>query len=804
MASTVPLLLRLHLSSVAPGALVCEGVLFLQPHLKMKPWGKKEFWGLGEEFDPDWLLTEEQKELRSALMEMCRTKIRPQAIECDRTYQFPKESIKALGDMGLLGLIIPKEMGGLGHNHTCAVMVVETLARYGCPSTAMIFTMHITSCSTLLFRYHNNPHLQQLLRRIPKEKLLGAVSASDPATGGHDWYPISSKVKYLKDEKTVQLLKFGSWVTSAGYADFYSIMTVSPTFEGSYGNMSLFVVYKDEVRANTDDWSALGMHANNSGPLMVEGEFSMERMIGPPGDAAKSMVECIDVYFLLLTSSCWNGIAMGCLDLARRHLTTSAHADIGMRICDYPTIQDAYGECVIDTTSSRSTTFLLSQMMDSVSNNGDWTMYSDTTLTPKTNKIHWCWQLKFTAAKNVANVTETMLRVCGGTAYKTELGLERLYRDGKAGWVMAPSNEVLRNLIGLAALTGFPAIDLWEESTNQRVVQREVKKMSPSQKEALGRQLLEEAARETSKAAPMNPYQGTDFVNPFNTAPPTFTPEMKSSDGVVHRAALHQDTWTSLTLISRYDLTSKMTAFTFALPNPTDHSGCLPGQFVAVRLMESGKQYLRYFSPVSRPDDFGRLEVVLKYETQGMLSTFFKSLQPGSMVEFKGPCGGFEYKANQLDEITVLVGGAGVTPALQLARCLAHDSADNTRLTLLYYSDSFQDILYYSELKQLEEMAKGQIQVIHTLGEVPEGWKGEDGFIDLDKINRFVTKPNGTKHKVVICGGPTMSIACLFSLQQLGFSPQSIYIYGQFGAELVKAVYGCSAVLSGHDCHTQG
>lgn len=63
-------------------------------------------------------------------------------------------------------------------------------------------------------------------------------------TGGHDWYPISSKVKYLKDEKAVRLLKFGSWVTSAGYADFYSIMTVSPTFEGSYENMSLFVVYK--------------------------------------------------------------------------------------------------------------------------------------------------------------------------------------------------------------------------------------------------------------------------------------------------------------------------------------------------------------------------------------------------------------------------------------------------------------------------------------------------------------------------------------------------------------------------------
>ena len=57
--------------------------------------------------------------------------------------------------------------------------------------------------------------------------------------------------------------------------------------------------------------------------------------------------------------------------------------------------------------------------------------------------------------------------------------------------------------------------------------------------------------------------------------------------------------------------------------------------------------------------------------------------------------------------------------------------------------------------------------------------------------------------QVVICGGPTMSIACLFSLQQLGFPPQAIYIYGQFGVEQVKAVYGRTAKLSGHDCHTK-
>ena len=60
-------------------------------------------------------------------------------IICDETYEFPRKSMDALASLGLLGLIVPKELGGLGQNHVCAAMVVETIARYGCPSTAMIY-----------------------------------------------------------------------------------------------------------------------------------------------------------------------------------------------------------------------------------------------------------------------------------------------------------------------------------------------------------------------------------------------------------------------------------------------------------------------------------------------------------------------------------------------------------------------------------------------------------------------------------------------------------------------------------------
>ena len=56
----------------------------------------------------------------------------------DQHYEFPYKNMKALASQGLLGLIIPKEYGGLGQNHVCMAMVVETIARYGCPSTAMV------------------------------------------------------------------------------------------------------------------------------------------------------------------------------------------------------------------------------------------------------------------------------------------------------------------------------------------------------------------------------------------------------------------------------------------------------------------------------------------------------------------------------------------------------------------------------------------------------------------------------------------------------------------------------------------
>ncbi|XP_063877102.1 uncharacterized protein LOC135109604 isoform X3 [Scylla paramamosain] len=713
---------------------------------QIKKWGKGDYWGLSADHDPDWLLTEKQKQLRNDLIELCRVKIRPQAIQCDKQYKYPRESLNALAKLGLLGLVVPKELGGLGESHKFAFIIVETLARYGCPSTALVYCMHVVACSVLLFRYHNNRKQKDLLSRLDKEKLVGTQAYSDPATGGHSHFQMSSKAKCL-DEETVQLLKFASWATSAGQADWYVIQTVNPGFAGDYSDFSCFLVFKNEVRANTEDWSALGMHGNISGPIVIEGKFNIDRMIGSRGEGKRSNDETIIPYHLLFTSACWIGISLASIDVAKKHVTHKAHANVGMRVCDYPSVQDLFGEAVCDVNSVRCQGILLADAMDKETNNNDWRLHEDKAFVARGKYVHWLTQHKYSASKVVSEVTDKMLHACGGTGYKTHLGIERLLRDGKAGWVMGPSNEKVKQIIGKTVLGNFEVFDLWHQRPNTRIVHHEIEKMSYEDKKKLAEELMEEVELEKKKTELKHPFQDSDFDNPFNTCPPAVNDKViKTADGENHYPALKPGTWVYLTLKSTVTLTDKMASFVFDLPKDTDHTGCFPGQYIAAKSIISGKEHVRYFSPVSPPDEFGVIEIVLRFESHGIMSQYFKALKPGDRMEFQGPCGGFEYTPNQLHELTLLASGAGITPGMQLVRSILKNSADKTNVKLLYFSENYNDILYKEELDKYREQ-DSRLQVVYTLGEAPEEWEGEEGFISSHMLDKHVAKPSMKKHK---------------------------------------------------------
>lgn len=448
--------------------------------------------GIGAEWSPQWLLTPEQRALQADLIALCETTLRPNAIESDKKYIYPRKNFEALASMGLLSLTIPKELGGRGESHVCAAMVVETIARYGCPSTAMCYTMHLGACAAALLRHHDNARLKDILRRVDQDVLIGTLSYSDPETGSHFWYPMSSRAE--RTDNGWKVFKKASWTTSGGFADWYIIQTTSPDFGGDYSNLSCFLVTKDQIHADPANWDGLGMRGNQSGPISVDGvEIAPDALVGPVGDGAKSNDEVVDPFFLVCSSACWNGICLAAMDITKNHTTRKVHNDVGMRVADYPTIQDYVGECLIDTNASRSYVYLAAKALDDLTDGCDWSAHAKIDHLPRTQILNWLWQVKFFASKNVTFVVDKMLHACGGTGYKPALGIERLLRDGKAGWVMGPTNEVLRQFVGKAALLGFEVLDYWNQSVNQRVLNNELKKMSKEEKAAFASKLLAEA-----------------------------------------------------------------------------------------------------------------------------------------------------------------------------------------------------------------------------------------------------------------------------------------------------------------------
>ncbi len=454
-------------------------------------WGDEPYYGLGYDFDPIWFLTPAQRRLEAEIIEACHRVIRPLAVEVDVTREYPRASVDELGRLRLLAMIAPETYGCRAETHVGLLMATEAIARYGCPSTALIFMMHLVAVGGLLFRADGNPEIEQLLRRMDGEALVGTASYTDPETGGHFWYPKTSGATRVDDGWHVR--KKAAFTTSSGHASWYLTQTTSPDFAGDYSDLSVFLLYPDEVKPSPGTWDAMGMRANQSGPVEIDAVIPENRIVGWPGDGARSNDEAIDPLAFLMYAGLYNGIAMACLDLARRHALRTSHAQYARRIADYATAQDAYGKALCDAQASRLFAYSLAKAMDDATGGGDWSLYAaDPDAAPRTAFTAWGLEAKVLGAGLASRVSDEMLQLCGGRGYVRAAEIERLARDAKAGWVMAPSNEVSRQIVGRWALLGADAVDWWNQHVDERLLRSELLKLKPAER----RRLVEELEKE--------------------------------------------------------------------------------------------------------------------------------------------------------------------------------------------------------------------------------------------------------------------------------------------------------------------
>jgi alkylation response protein AidB-like acyl-CoA dehydrogenase len=141
---------------------------------------------------------------------------------------------------------------------------------------------------------------------------------------------------------------------------------------------------------------------------------------------------------------------------------------------------------VIETQASRFFTYGLCQQLDRVTENGDWTMYeADPGARPRTPYIWWGIAAKEKACRVASETADSMFHLFGGAAYSRRNEIERVLRDSRAGWIMGPTNEVARGIVGRWALGGYQAVDWWNQRVNEGLLNSELGKLDADGKRAI-------------------------------------------------------------------------------------------------------------------------------------------------------------------------------------------------------------------------------------------------------------------------------------------------------------------------------
>src|ERR1700733_8618997 len=363
------------------------------------------------------------------IRDLAGSRIAPGAARIDRESRFPDEQLRALGEVGALGLLVPGEQGGVGAGLVALAAACEVVGG-ACASTGMVFLMHSVTAATVAGGGAESA--AGLLEGMASGEVLGTLAFSERGTGAHFYAP---ELRAERRDGSVRVSGRKAFVTSGGHAAAMLVL-----LQGEGEGLDCYVVRKDDPGVHFEGrWEGLGMRGNSS--IAVEFEdvaLDGAALIGEAGGGADLGFGVVAPTFLVGLAAGNVGVAQAALSLALEHAKSRRYPD-GSALVEVPTIQHALANMDVDVRAARA----LLQEAARLGDSGD-----EGALVP-------LMEAKILCTDVAARVTQAALEVCGGQGYTPALPVERHLRDARAGAVMAPTNGVLRTWTG-KAIAGLP------------------------------------------------------------------------------------------------------------------------------------------------------------------------------------------------------------------------------------------------------------------------------------------------------------------------------------------------------------
>jgi alkylation response protein AidB-like acyl-CoA dehydrogenase len=360
----------------------------------------------------------------------------PAAGRHDKEGRFSADSVAALGNAGLLGLMLPTAAGGAGLGPRSFAAVTAAIAEADA-SAAMVYVMHVCA-SAAIAAARPSAAVAPTLAEIAAGRHLATLAFSEAGSRSHFWTPVS---RARRNGAGLRITAKKSWVTSAGHAQSYVVSSLAPEGAGPTDSTLYLISAGAEGLSVAGPWDGMGLRANASAPMTLEDcAVPSELQLTEDGAGFQAMLNVVLPLFNLGAASVALGLCRAAVAATAAHLKGARFEHLGQSLGEsLPTLRAQLAAMQIDTDG------LAARIDDFV----------DHLERPRDTTLLRALECKAAAGDIAIAVTATAMRTCGGAAFSRHTAIDRLFRDAHAGAVMAPTGDVLREFIGKAIL-GMP------------------------------------------------------------------------------------------------------------------------------------------------------------------------------------------------------------------------------------------------------------------------------------------------------------------------------------------------------------
>ncbi len=388
-------------------------------------------------------LTEEQHELIKLVREFVNEQIIPVATALEHQDEYPTDIVEGMKEMGIFGLMIPEEYGGLGESLLTYALVVEEIAR-GWMSVSGIINTHFI-VAYLILQHGTEEQKQRYLPRMATGEVRGAFSMSEPGMGS-DVAAIRAKAVRDGDEWVLTGQKM--WLTNGGSSNLVAVLMRTDLGESDspYKNMSTFLIDKTAGFGETAQGvtvpgkiEKMGYKGVDTTELIMEGHRTTDAQLlgGLPGKGFYQMMDGVEVGRVNVAARAC-GLSMRAFELGIAY--SQQRETFGKKIAEHQGILFRLADMATMVEASHQMMVKAARLKDA----------------GERNDLE-AGMAKYLASENCANVVEQSFRIHGGYGYSKEYEIERLYREAPMLLIGEGTAEIQKMIIGRRLLEDYRA-----------------------------------------------------------------------------------------------------------------------------------------------------------------------------------------------------------------------------------------------------------------------------------------------------------------------------------------------------------